>query len=122
MIISTPMHFLGLKVKSLISLAYSTAVNNICPLSSASTAIYQPRLELGRGLIVRKKTPTCEGPRKRADPRAKRVRGNSVVGKLLAGSWMIVHSISVQNFDVLVFDLLPFQPFKLLVSRIKSRS
>ena len=50
-----------------------------------------------------------------------RVRGNSVVGELLAGSWMIAHSISAQNFDVLVFDLLPFQPFKLLVSRIKSR-
>ena len=32
-----------------------------------------------------------------------RVRGNSVVGELLAGSWMIARSMSAQNFDVLVF-------------------
>ena len=50
-----------------------------------------------------------------------RVRGNSVVGELLAGSWMIDRSISAQNFDVLVFHLSPFQAFKLLVSRMKSR-
>ena len=29
----------------------------------------------------------CEGPRKLAEPRARRVRGNSVVGELLSGSW-----------------------------------
>ena len=29
----------------------------------------------------------CEGPRKRAEPRARRVRGNLVVGELLASSW-----------------------------------
>ena len=50
-----------------------------------------------------------------------RVSGNSVVRELLAGSWMIARSISTQNFAVLVFDLSLFQPFKLLVSRIKSR-
>ena len=29
----------------------------------------------------------CKGPHKRAEPRARRVRSNSVVGEMLAGTW-----------------------------------
>ena len=42
---------------------------------------------VGNRLRCSKKDTHCKGPRKRAEPRARRVRGYSVVGELLAGTW-----------------------------------